>query len=719
MFADMRPLIWSMKDPYLEKFKLTIDDKELETVKGKTVLEAALEGGIYIPHLCHHPDLKPVGTCGLCVVDVVGMNEPPAACTTPAVEGMVVKTKTPQIDDMRRNAMEVLLENHPAECVECSQYLNCELQSVKQFIGIADEVSKKKQFKPIAINTRNPLFVHDFLRCIQCGRCVRACNELRGVGVLQFIQEGEAMRIGLPGDRSLIEAGCRFCGACVEVCPTGALRDKDELIKGKKRREALVPCRYTCPAGIDVPSYVRLVREKKYAEATAVIREKVPFPKVLGYVCNHPCENVCRRQEVNEAISIRNLKRFAAENDTVGLWKKNVCKAAPTGKKVAVIGAGPAGMTAAYYLSRLGHDVTVFEALPFAGGMMRFGIPEYRLPRDVLDSEIEEIKNVGVRIKTGMKIESLDSLISDDGFDAVLVAVGAHAGQKLPIPGADLEGVMVGLEFLRDVSLGKTVQTGKRVVVLGGGNVAFDCARVVRRLGGHEVHIACLECRNDMPAACDEIEQGEEEGIAVHPSLTASKILNENGKITGVECLDVKSFEFDEDGKVQLDVIEGSQRILPADAVIFAVGQYPEIPAGFDLDTDACRRIEVDPYTFETSTEGVFAAGDAVSGTGSVIAAIASGRNGAVVVDRYLGGSGKIDEQLVPREELEPWLGPGEGFAAQSRAKECCIGAGDRIGSFCEIVQAFDEAAAVAEAERCLQCDLRLKITPVRFWGDY
>ena len=222
-----------------------------------------------------------------------------------------------------------------------------------------------------------------------------------------------------------------------------------------------------------------------------------------------------------------------------------------------------------------------------------------------------------------------------------------------------------------------------------------------------------------MPAACDEIEQGEEEGIAVHPSLTASKILSENGKITGVECLDVKSFEFDEDGKVQLDVIEGSQRILPADAVIFAVGQYPEIPAGFDLDTDACRRIEVDPYTFETSTEGVFAAGDAVSGTGSVIAAIASGRNGAVVVDRYLGGSGKIDEQLVPREELEPWLGPGEGFAAQSRSKQCCIGAEDRISSFCEIVQAFDEAAAVAEAERCLQCDLRLKITPVRFWGDY
>jgi formate dehydrogenase beta subunit len=703
----------------LETVKLTIDNKELETNLGKTVLEAALDGGIYIPHLCHHPDLKPVGTCGLCVVDVEGMNEPPAACTTPAVEGMIVKTKTPQIDEMRRKAMEVLLENHPSECVECSQYLNCELQSVKQFIGIADEVNKKQQLKPIAINTRNPLFIHDFLRCIQCGRCVRACNELRGVGVLQFIEEGETTRIGLPGDRLLIEAGCRFCGACVEVCPTGALRDKDELVKGKKRREALIPCRYSCPAEIDVPSYVRLVREKKYAEATAVIREKVPFPKVLGYVCNHPCENVCRRKEVNEAISIRNLKRFAAENDTVGLWKKNVRKAAPTGKEVAVIGAGPAGLTAAYYLTRLGHALTVFEALPFAGGMMRFGIPEYRLPRDVLNSEIEEIINAGVRIKTNTKIESLEHLMFEEGFDAVLVAVGSHAGQKLPIPGTDLEGVLVGLEFLRDVSQDQPVQTGKQVVVLGGGNVAFDCARVARRLGADEVHIACLECRNDMPAACDEIEQGEEEGIEVHPSLTASKILNENGKITGVECLDVKSFEFDEDGRVQLDVIESSERTLAADTVILAVGQRPEIPDGFDLDTDACCRIEVDPYTFETSTEGVFAAGDAVSGSGSVIAAIASGRNGAVVVDRYLGGSGHIDEQLVPRDELKPWLGPGEGFAAQSRAKECCLGAADRISSFCEIVQPFDQEAAVTESGRCLQCDLRVKMTPVRFWGDY
>jgi len=703
----------------LEAINLTIDGKAIKTKKGKTMLEAALEGGIYIPHLCHHPDLRPVGTCGVCVVEVEGIDEPPTSCTTPAVEGMVVKTKTPRIDRMRRQAMEVMLANHPEKCLECSQYLNCELQSVKQYLGIAEESKVRRSLKPIPINTRNPLFVHDLMRCIQCGRCVRACNELRGVGVLQFIENGDETRVGIPDDKSLGDAGCRFCGACVEVCPTGALRDREELMEGKKRRQALVPCKYTCPAQIDVPRYIRLIGEGKYAEATAVIREKVPFPKVLGYVCNHPCEAVCRRSEINEAISIRDLKRFAVENDKERLWEKNSEKAPRTDKRAAVVGSGPAGLTAAYYLAKLGHRVMVFEALPAVGGMMRYGIPEYRLPRDVLESEIKEIQKAGVEIKTNTKIESLDTLMFDDGYDAVLVAPGAHVGQKLPIPGAELDGVFIGLDFLRDVNLGKPVKTGKRVVVLGGGNVAFDCARLARRLGADEVRIACLENRNEMPAACDEIEQGEEEGIVVHPSRTFTRIFNGDGRITGVECLKVETFEFNEDGGAQIDAVEGSEHVLPADTVIFAIGQRPEIPDRFELDTDERGHIEVDPYTFDTSIEGVFAAGDAVNGTASVIEAIASGRRGAIAVDRYLGGSGDIDEELAPLGEPESWLGPGEGFAALNRCKEYCIGAADRVKSFCGIVQALGEEAAVSESSRCLQCDLRLKITPVRFWADY
>jgi formate dehydrogenase beta subunit len=378
----------------LEIIKLIIDGKETETLQGKTVLEAALEGGTYIPHLCHHPDLKPIGTCGICVVEIKGMEEPVSSCMTAASEGMIVETKNPQIEQLQREAMEKLLVNHPPECVECSQYLNCELQSVKQYVGIAEDASTKTKLKPIPKNTSNPLFIHDFIRCIKCERCVRACNDLRGAGVLQIIEDEEGKHVAIRDEKSLAEAGCRFCGACVEVCPTGSMRDKEELMEGKKRRQALVPCTYTCPARIDVPRYVRFVREGKFAEAAAVIRERVPFPNVLGYVCTHPCESSCRRGEVNDAISIRDLKRFAVENDRERLWEKNAKQAAATDKRVAVIGSGPAGLTAAYYLARLGHEVTVFESLTQAGGMMRYGIPEYRLPRDILEDEIKEIERI-------------------------------------------------------------------------------------------------------------------------------------------------------------------------------------------------------------------------------------------------------------------------------------------------------------------------------------
>ncbi len=697
---------------------LNIDGREVETKKGKAVLESALEAGIYIPHLCHHPDLKPVGGCGLCVVEIDGREGLPTSCTTRAEEGMKVKTKTPSIDRMRRLAMELTLSGHPPECTVCSQYLNCELQSVKQYIGTTEELRVRRRSKPFPVNTANPLFVHDPARCILCGRCIRACYDLRGVGVLSYMKKGKEAYIGMGSHSSLADAGCRFCGACVEVCPTGALRDKEELTRGKSRRAARVPCRYACPAEIDIPRYIRFICQKKYPEAAAVIREKVPFPKVLGYVCNHPCETVCRRREVNEAVSIKGLKCFATERDDTGLWSKNSRKALPTGKRVAIVGSGPAGLTAAYYLSKLGHDVTVFEALPFAGGMMRTGIPGYRVPRDVLEEEVREIESLGVRIKTNSRVASLDALF-EEGYHAILVALGAHEGQKLPIPGADQKGVLLSTDFLRDVNSGKEVKVGKRVLVLGGGNVAFDCARVARRLGAEEVHLSCLESREKMVASAEEIAQGEEEGIVIHPSRTFTRIVTEKGRITGVECLGVDSFEFDEEGRVQISVVEGSEHVLPADMVIFAIGQRPEIPDRFELTIGKGNRLEIDSYTCETSREGVYAAGDAVSGTASVIEAIASGRNGAMAVDRYLGGSGMIDEELVPVETPEAWLGRDERFVCQPRHENPCLPPGKRIKDFSRVVQGLDEESAIEESRRCLQCDLRLKMTPVKFWGEY
>jgi formate dehydrogenase beta subunit len=700
-----------------ETIKLNIDGHDVEAQKGKSVLEAALDAGIYIPHLCHHPDLPPIGACRLCIVEVEGIEGLPPSCVTPAENGMIVRTKTEKIDRIRRLAMELMLAGHPADCGTCDKYLNCELQSLKQYLGCED-LSVKRRSKLLPINTGNPLFVHDPNKCVVCGRCVRACHELRGVGVLFYIKKDKETITGTASDLPLADAGCRFCGACAEVCPTGAIQDKEELTKGKKRKTALVPCRYTCPAEIDVPRYIRFIREKDYSAAVAVIREKVPFPGVLGYVCDRPCEDVCRRGEVNEPISIRALKRFAAEHDEKKVWEANSDKKNSTGKRVAIIGSGPSGLTAAYYLANQGHAVTVFESLPSAGGMMRFGIPEYRLPREMLDSEIRDIVNRGVEIKTDTKIDSIDALF-EKGFHAVLVAIGTHQGQKLPIPGADSRGVLIGVDFLREINLGHKVDIGKKVMVLGGGNVAFDCARVARRLGTGQVHLACLESREDMPASDDEISQGEEEGVFIHPAKSFTRILSENGRITGVEFVDVASLSFDEDKNPCIEVVENSEHILEADTVIFAIGQQPEIPPGFGLDTESGNLIAVDSFTFNTSQDGVFAAGDAVIGTSSVIKAIASGRKAAIAIDRYLEGNGIIDEKLVAVTEPEQVLGFEEGFAFVNRCQESCISVEERLKNFGKVVQDIDEETAAYESRRCLQCDLRMKITAVKFWGNY
>ncbi|MGA2106252.1 MAG: FAD-dependent oxidoreductase [Syntrophorhabdales bacterium] len=697
--------------------RLTIDDREIETQQGTSLLEASLNGGIYIPHLCHHADLSPIGACRLCVVQVDGTEGLLTACTTPVADGMRVRTKGPQIDHTRRLAMELMLAGHPPDCGTCIKYLNCELQSLKQYL-VADTLSVKRRSKLFPVNTENPLFLQDPNKCVLCGRCVRACHELRGVGVLFYKKKGRETYIGTNEDLKLAESGCRFCGACAEVCPTGAIMDKEEFAKGKSRRAALVPCRYSCPAEIDVPRYLRFIRAKDYGAATAVIREKVPFPLVLGYVCDHPCEAACRRGEVNRPISIRSLKRYAAARDEQRVWAAQSKRKGPTGKKVAVIGSGPAGLSAAYYLTGQGHGVVVFESLPLAGGMMRYGIPEYRLPRDVLDREIGEIEAAGVEIRTATPVESIDRLF-EEGFDAVLVAVGAHVGQRLPVPGAERNDVLVSIDFLREVNMGKDVRVGRRVIVLGGGNVAFDCARVARRLGAEKVHLACLEARCDMPAACDEVEEGEEEGITIHPSRTFTRILSENGRVTGVEFLEVESFSLDEEKNLDVEVVPGSHHVLEGDTVIFAVGQRPAIPEGWCLDIAAGGLIDVDSYTFTTSREGVFAAGDAVSGTASVIKAIASGRKGAVAVDKFLEGRGNIDEKLAPPLEPERRLGPGKGFAALDRCAEVCLLPEERLKGFCTVSADMDDETAAYESDRCLQCDLRLSITPVKFWGNY
>jgi len=461
------------------------------------------------------------------------------------------------------------------------------------------------------------------------------------------------------------------------------------------------PCSHTCPAGIDVPRYIRFISEGKYDQALAVIREKIPFPSICGHVCPHPCETKCRRGQIDEAITIRALKRFAAEKGN-GLWKAKAKMAAATDKRVAVIGSGPAGLTAAYYLAKRGHTVIVFETLPEPGGMMRYGIPEYRLPREVLAEEIEEIKSVGVDIRTNTKISSVDELF-EHGYHAVFLAIGAHQGAKLRIEGEDSPEVMEGVSFLREINIGNKVRVGDRIAVIGGGNVAIDASRSALRLGAKEATIFYRRTRDEMPASEEEIEEALLEGLKIEFLAAPIRIERKNGALE-LTCIRMELGAVDESGRRRPVAIADTEFSLTFDTVIAAIGQVPEASDKFGLPLGRGNTFQVDPDTLATTREGVFAGGDAVTGPATVIEAIAAGRQAAVSIDKYLGGSGIIDEALAPPEEIEklPELEEGE----KHRIAIPTLTLIERLCNFAEVELSLREEVAIEEAKRCLRCDL-------------
>ena len=513
---------------------------------------------------------------------------------------------------------------------------------------------------------------------------------------------------------------CTGCGECVEVCPVETPSEFEQNLASRKaifrpfvqayppafaiEKRQRPPCVLTCPAGTNVQGYVALIAKGKYKEALSLIKEKLPIPRVLGRICPAPCEEECNRSLLEEPIAIRALKRFAADSAEGEAPLPEIDEK----EEVAIVGSGPAGLTCAYHLRREGYKVTIFEALPVAGGMLYVGIPEYRLPKDILENEIEEIKHLGVKIKTNTPIGK--ELTIDDlfrrGYKAIFIGVGAHHSQRLGVPGEDGEGVIHGVDLLRDINLGKEVKIKGKVVIIGGGDVAIDAARSALRLGSDEVVILYRRTRVEMPAREGEIEAAETEGVKIEYLVAPVEILCENGKVTGIRCIRMELGEPDASGRRRPIPIPNSEFELKVDIVVPAIGQAPELSFLENSGINISRRgtIEVDPITSETSREGVFAGGDCQTGPSIAVEAIAAGERAAQSIVRYTEGQDLKEGRVI--EERKP---SDVDFVPFGRAKELrhgmpTISIEDRKASFKEIELGFSEEMAVKEASRCLAC---------------
>jgi NADH-quinone oxidoreductase subunit F len=486
-------------------------------------------------------------------------------------------------------------------------------------------------------------------------------------------------------------------------CPAGSCK---ELTPAR--------CLNACPAGVDVPTYVSLAAEGRFAEALAVHRERNPFALVCGRVCPAFCEQRCRRGDIDAPVAIRSIKRFMADHELAIPW--NPVKLQPAkAEKVAVVGAGPAGLTAALRLAQNGYPVTVYEALPMAGGMMVVGIPEYRLPRDILNQEIDNIRRAGVEILCNRALGrdfTLDELFSRQGVKAVVLAIGAHRSLHLGIPGEDRAGVIPGIDFLREVALGNPPDIrGKRVAVIGGGNVAVDAARTAWRLGAAEVHIVYRRTRADMPAYPEEIEAAHEEGAVFHFLAAPVRVLGP-ATVTALEIQHQKLTEFDASGRRRPVPVEGAVSTLAIDILIPAIGQETDkrcvLNAG--LETNRNSTLKVGP-SLATTRERVFAAGDAVSGPASVIEAVAHGNRVAKEVEVYLR-TGRREKVEIPLEaHLPPLTWDMEQYSEALRLRQSWIPVAARQGSFREVELSAPEKEIRAECRRCLRCDLE--------WGQF
>ncbi len=448
-----------------------------------------------------------------------------------------------------------------------------------------------------------------------------------------------------------------------------------ELLMSDHDGDCVGPCSLNCPAGTDCQAYVKQIALGNDREAVRIIKEKLPLPASIGRVCPHPCETACRRQYVEQPISIAYLKYFAADNDLASGNPFRPEVKAPTGKRVAIVGGGPGGLTAAYFLAVAGHSVTVYDAMPKMGGMLRYGIPEYRLPKKVLDREIQEIQDLGVTLKNGVKIgRDISFEEIRKSADATVVAIGAWKSSGVGCPGEDQQGVLGGIDFLREVSLGNAPDIGKNVAVVGGGNTAMDACRTAVRLGAEEVYVVYRRTRNEMPAEDIEIEEAMEEGVTFKFLTNPAEILGENGRVKAVKLQVMELGEPDASGRRSPVPVEGKFEMLEVDTVIAAIGQKLE-PTGFDsLEMTKKGNISADEATYRTSLEGVFAVGDATNkGASIAIEAIGEANRAAQVIDAYLNGR-EISYRrpfVSEREVTENAQGPTGGRSPMRPGSRC------------------------------------------------
>lgn len=566
--------------------------------------------------------------------------------------------------------------------------------------------------------------------CGKCSPCRLGTRQM--LEILTRITQGRGRDADVEGLLMIarVVKECSLCGLG-QTCPNPVLstinhfrHEYEAHIKDKRCPAAVCdalmisPCQHTCPVGIDIPRYVAHIADGEYMEAIETIRERNPFPAICGRICHHPCESRCRRGELDEPVGIRELKRFAADWYFDHISELPAPEPFPRTKsqKVAVVGGGPAGLSCAYFLARMGYPVTVHEALPVAGGMLSVAIPDFRLPREVIQREVDYIVQKGVELRCNSPITTnftVDDL-RKDGYSAVFIAAGAQRSQRIGIPGEveGVDGIYYGLRFLRDIKIGRGLKMGRRVAVVGGGNVALDSARAALRLGAEEVSIYYRRSRNEMPVTELEYDEALAEGIEVNFLVSPTRIVTDRWKAVGLQCIRMQLAKTDGTGRRRPVPVEGSEFLVEADSVIAAVGQAPDLsflPGDTALERTRWETLMVNDNTLSTNVNGVFAGGDFVTGPGMVIEAIAAGRRAAVAIDKYLQkDTSRVDlyDLRTSRTAEEPGLEGQEDWETRPREKIAKLPLDERKHSFREIELGLSEESARLEARRCLRCDL-------------